>query len=741
VDETRAPVRLVPAARGATVTALIDGVMEGKAFVALTGPAGIGKTTAAAAIRDELVRRSVRVLQIRRGDNASISLRTIASQILGTPEAELNDDDIERLFDVMTMREVLDQRYALIIDDAECLQADALGYLRLLSILAKDAMPQVVFVGGSEFWDTEYAVRSDLRALITAHWELARLSPDETREFVEQFVASSGAATDIVFAPGGLEALVRQGDGLCGRIVALVSLARTLQAERQDHWLTSTLIDDAAAKLDAGETGPFEAADRPPCQDGGDANCGTSAPAPEALPELDVAAAPADRRIVGTPSLWVRRVGRVAGVALVLFAIATAATWQTWVHFPRTDARTTGGVAGTGVAAVPDRAATNVVASNVVLPDLLDQAASQAAPVEAGVDGRSARSLPASSPATSIPASTQAANSEAGPLASDQPDRPVSVVPGTMTMPEATVPAVALVAMATAPADAANMEAEPTDIEQPTVPPPAPASAVPVSAAEPGPPVAGAGVTPDDEAAGPVPQDNPAMNSPAPVVTTTEAPAAPADPVIAAKPAQPAAGAGVTPADEAARPVSQDNPAVNSPTPVVTTTDAPATPAIVAPAPPSAAAETKPQEVAAPAAADVAPKGSDVATLAPASGDAVSSGAAAAPRPEPPKPTPAAPASSRFASSDLTLLLSRGDTMLALGDISAARLLYQRAAALGSGRAATAVGKTYDPAFLASIRASGIAADRVVAATWYRKGAGLGDLEGADRLAGLGRTQ
>jgi TPR repeat protein len=113
----------------------------------------------------------------------------------------------------------------------------------------------------------------------------------------------------------------------------------------------------------------------------------------------------------------------------------------------------------------------------------------------------------------------------------------------------------------------------------------------------------------------------------------------------------------------------------------------------------------------------------------------------AEPKAEPPKIAPAAPASPQYASSDLTLLLSRGDAMLALGDISAARRLYERAAALGSARAATAVGKTYDPVFLASIRATGIAADRGAAAEWYRKGAALGDREGAAGLARLSRAQ
>jgi TPR repeat protein len=84
------------------------------------------------------------------------------------------------------------------------------------------------------------------------------------------------------------------------------------------------------------------------------------------------------------------------------------------------------------------------------------------------------------------------------------------------------------------------------------------------------------------------------------------------------------------------------------------------------------------------------------------------------------------------------LLLSRASDMLALGDLSAARLLYQRAAALGSGQAATALGRTYDPAYLAAMKATGIRPDRTAAAAWYRKGAALGDPEAAERLTSLG---
>jgi TPR repeat protein len=79
--------------------------------------------------------------------------------------------------------------------------------------------------------------------------------------------------------------------------------------------------------------------------------------------------------------------------------------------------------------------------------------------------------------------------------------------------------------------------------------------------------------------------------------------------------------------------------------------------------------------------------------------------------------------------------------MLALGDISAARLLFERAAALGSAGAATALGNTYDAAFLASIQAKGIVADQAAAITWYHKAAALGDTEGVRQLKRLAPAQ
>jgi TPR repeat protein len=79
--------------------------------------------------------------------------------------------------------------------------------------------------------------------------------------------------------------------------------------------------------------------------------------------------------------------------------------------------------------------------------------------------------------------------------------------------------------------------------------------------------------------------------------------------------------------------------------------------------------------------------------------------------------------------------------MLALGDISAARRFYERAAALGSAAAATALGNTYDASFLASIQAKGIVADQGASIAWYRKAAALGDTEAARQLKRLAPAQ
>jgi hypothetical protein len=77
---------------------------------------------------------------------------------------------------------------------------------------------------------------------------------------------------------------------------------------------------------------------------------------------------------------------------------------------------------------------------------------------------------------------------------------------------------------------------------------------------------------------------------------------------------------------------------------------------------------------------------------------------------------------------------SRGDAMLAIKDVSAARKFYEYAANGGSARAAMALAGTYDPAFLTQLGAVGVRPDPALAANWYRTAAALGAPDAEARL-------
>ena len=84
----------------------------------------------------------------------------------------------------------------------------------------------------------------------------------------------------------------------------------------------------------------------------------------------------------------------------------------------------------------------------------------------------------------------------------------------------------------------------------------------------------------------------------------------------------------------------------------------------------------------------------------------------------------------------IALLLRRGDEQVAIGDISAARLLYERAAESGNAMAARQLARTYDPAFLPPAT-EGTLADPARAKSWYERAAALGNSDAATRLKTL----
>ena len=84
--------------------------------------------------------------------------------------------------------------------------------------------------------------------------------------------------------------------------------------------------------------------------------------------------------------------------------------------------------------------------------------------------------------------------------------------------------------------------------------------------------------------------------------------------------------------------------------------------------------------------------------------------------------------------------LRRGDQSLRLGDIVSARRFYEFAAAGGITEAATALGQTYDPAYLKSAGVRGVKANAETARGWYEKAAQQGDSRAAQLLQSLAQN-
>jgi TPR repeat protein len=91
-------------------------------------------------------------------------------------------------------------------------------------------------------------------------------------------------------------------------------------------------------------------------------------------------------------------------------------------------------------------------------------------------------------------------------------------------------------------------------------------------------------------------------------------------------------------------------------------------------------------------------------------------------------PTPKRPVPLRLPAAEIAALVARGDALFARGDVSSARLFYERAADAGEGRAALKLGNTFDPVFLefAHLRMQG---DPAMAESWYRRARELGETE------------
>jgi len=85
-----------------------------------------------------------------------------------------------------------------------------------------------------------------------------------------------------------------------------------------------------------------------------------------------------------------------------------------------------------------------------------------------------------------------------------------------------------------------------------------------------------------------------------------------------------------------------------------------------------------------------------------------------------------------------TRLLQKGEDHLSEGNVSAARLMFEKAADAGLAQAAMALAATFDAAELSRLSVRGIQADAKEARRWYERALQLGSRDAEQRLRRLG---
>jgi TPR repeat protein len=112
---------------------------------------------------------------------------------------------------------------------------------------------------------------------------------------------------------------------------------------------------------------------------------------------------------------------------------------------------------------------------------------------------------------------------------------------------------------------------------------------------------------------------------------------------------------------------------------------------------------------------------------------ALKSGVVAAVEPTVSEPAPAR----RIDPDELAALLKRAKGLLAVGDITSARLLLERAADAQEAEAALMLAGTYDPQVLGVQDMRSVTPDPAMARAWYQKAAQLGSTDARRRLTQL----
>ena len=232
------------------VAALTYGVEQRKGFLSLVGEVGTGKTTLLRHLLDSVAPSTRTVLLLYPTVQFEEMLEYILHE-LGIPtEGAGKLVLLQRLHEFLLEHTAAGGNAALLIDEAQDLDARVLEELRLLSNLETGTQKilQIVLAGQPEF--ERKLAQPDLRQLrqrITLHVRLRTFSPREVAAYVRARLELAGASDLSIFAPDALERVAEVTEGIPRLVNVLCDACLVAGFATGSRSITRAVVDETWA--------------------------------------------------------------------------------------------------------------------------------------------------------------------------------------------------------------------------------------------------------------------------------------------------------------------------------------------------------------------------------------------------------------------------------------------------------------------------------------------------------------
>lgn len=212
----------------------------------VTGPAGVGKTTALRALRDALPGDGHRVAYVPSPAMSTRALLRHVSGAFGLPEANAFARVVAQLRDHLW---TLHQRHitpVVLLDDAQAASLDALEALRTLANFDMDSQPVVaiLFAGQPTFAShLRLPAYQALAQRMVQPYDLLPMRVEETAAYIHHHLHHAGAS-EPVFQHDALGLIHHATKGVARQINRLCDMALLQGAAQQQRPITPALIQD-----------------------------------------------------------------------------------------------------------------------------------------------------------------------------------------------------------------------------------------------------------------------------------------------------------------------------------------------------------------------------------------------------------------------------------------------------------------------------------------------------------------